>query len=399
MPAKPQFAVGLDAGSSRTRCVICVLEGESLRYLGHGLSMASGWNKGVISDQDAVAESLRAAVTDAERSAGVSVEFVTLGIGGNHVGGAHSRGHYDFGRPSEVSQDDLTFTAEQAAKVRLEPDRMVLHVLPQDFTLDGRPGFRKPHRGVCSRLEAHVHVITASIQEHQSLISAAHLAHLPVEETVFEPLAAAYSCLYPEDRARGVAVLDIGMQSTGLVIYNGEAIQLASSIPVWGDRFTRDVASMFKVTPEDAECLKQEYGCALLGLTADSSLIEVPSAEGRRPREARRGELIEILEARAEQLFQFVLAEIRRANMDRQLLEGIVLTGGGSMLNGMCDMAERVLDCQAGNGLAKGIADWPEELESPLWTTAAGLAMYSAKLKQYRPPQRGAGGLLGLVMR
>ena len=399
MPSKLQLAVGLDAGSSRTRCVICALEGDNLRYLGHGLAMASGWKKGVLSDQEALAESIRAAVTDAERSAEVSVECATLGIGGMHVDGAHSRGHYDFGRPTEVSQDDLTFTAEQAAKVRLEPDRMVLHVLPQDFTLDGRPGFRKPHRGVCSRLEANVHVVTASMQEHHALIAAAHLAHLPVEETVFEPLAAAYACLFPEDRARGVAVVDIGMESTGLVIYNGEAIQLASSVPVWGDRFTLDVASIFKITPEDAECLKQEYGCALLGLTADSSLIEVPSPEGRRPREARRGELIEILEARAEQLFEFVLAEIRRSGMDRNLFEGVVLTGGGSLLNGMCDIAERVLNCQAGNGLAKGIADWPEELESPLWTTAAGLAMYSAKLKHYRPPQRRSGGLLGLVMR
>jgi cell division protein FtsA len=399
MPSKPQLAVGLDVGSSRVRCVICALEGENLRYLGHGLAVSSGWNKGRIVDQDAVAESLRAAVTDAERQAKVQVDCATLGIGGMHIEGSQSRGHYDFGRPTEISQDDLTFSAEQAAKVRLEPDRMLLHVLPQDFTLDGRSGFRKPHRGVCARLEAHVHVVTASIQEHQSLIAAAHLAHLPVEETVFEPLAAAYACLFPEDRSRGVAVVDIGAHSTGLVIYNGEAIQLASSVPVWGERFTRDIASVFKITTEDAECLKQEYGCALLGLTSDSSLIEVPSAEGRRPREARRGELIEILEARAEELFQFVQAEIRRSGMDRNLFEGIVLTGGGSLMQGICDMAERVLNCPAGNGLAKGIADWPEELGSPLWTTAAGLAMYSAKLKQYRPPARKAGGLLGLVMR
>src|SRR5580704_2439160 len=398
-PSKTQLAVGLDAGSSRTRCVICALEGDHLRYLGHGLASSGGWSKGRIVDPDAAADSLRAAVDDAERGAAVSVESVTLGIGGAHIYGAQSRGLYEFGRPREVGWDDLTYAAQRATQVRLEPDRMLLHVLPQDFTLDGRAGFRKPNKGVCSRLESNVHLVTASTQEHQALVAAAHLAHLPVEETVFEPLAAAYACLYPQDRARGVALVDLGMHSTGLVIYDGDAIQLASSLPVWSDHFTRDIASVFKITPEDAECLKQEYGCALLGLTADSSLIEVPSPEGRPPREARRGELIEILEARAEELFLYVLGEIQRAGMERNLYEGIVLTGGGSQLNGMCDVAERVLNCQAGNGLAKGVGDWPDELESPMWTTAAGLAMYSAKLKLQHPPQRRAGGILGLVMR
>jgi cell division protein FtsA len=396
---KIQLAVGVDAGSLRTRCVICALDGDRIRYLSHGLASSAGWAKGRITDQEAVAESIRAAVTDAERGARARVESITLGIGGVHIHGAQSRGVYEFGRPREVGPEDLSYAAQLASDVRLERDRMLLHVLPQDFTLDGRAGFRKPHKGVCSRLEANVHVITASAQEHQALVAAAHLAHLAVEETVFEPLAASYACLLPTDRGRGVALLDLGLHSTGLVIHDGDSVQLASSLPVWSDHFTRDIATVFKVTYEDAECLKQEYGCALLGLTSDSSLIEVPSPEGRAPREARRGELIEILEARAEELFRYVRQEVQRARMERILYEGIVLTGGGSLLNGMCDMAERVLDCQAGNGLAKGIGDWPEELESPTWTTAAGLAMYSAKLKLHRPPQRRAGGLLGLVVR
>jgi cell division protein FtsA len=400
MPVKVQLAVGLDAGSSRTRCVVCELEGDQLRYLGHGEApAASGWSKGRIVDQEAVAQSIRAAVTGAENNAHVLIDSAVVGIGGTHIHGAQSRGLYEFGRPREVSQEDLSYAAELASEVRLERDRMLLHVLPQDFTLDGRAGFRKPHKGVCSRLESNVHVVTASIAEHQALVAAAHSAHLAVEETVFEPVAAAYACLLPEDRARGVALLDLGLHSTGLVIYDGDAVQLATSLPVWSDHFTRDIATVFKVTYEDAESLKQQYGCALLGLTADSSLIEVPSAEGRPAREARRGDLIEVLEARAEELFQHVRAELQRVSMERSLYEGIVLTGGGALLSGMCDMAERVLDCQAGNGLAQGIGDWPEDLGSPLWTTAAGLAMYSAKLKLHEPPQRRVGGLLGLVLK
>jgi len=401
MASKTQLVVGLDAGSSRTRCVICALEGSFIRYLGHGLAPAAGWAKGRVTDQEAVADSIRAAVTDAERGAQTSVDAVTVGVGGMQVHGAHSRGLYEFGRPREVDSADMAYAVELASEVRLERDRLVLHVEPQDFTLDGRAGYRKPNKGVCSRLEANVHVISASFQEHQAIVAAVHLAHLAVEETVFEPMAAAYACLTQEHRARGVALLDMGLDSTDLVVYDGEALLLASSIPIWADHFTRDVAAVFKVTYEDAECLKQQYGCALLGLTADSSLIEVPSPEGRPPREARRSDLNEILEARAEELFQYVRAELQRVGMERNLLEGIVLSGGGALLNGMCDMAERVLNCQASNGLAteSDVGEWPDELKSPAWTTAAGLAMYSGKLKLHRPPRRRMGGLMGLVLR
>ncbi|HEY7334708.1 MAG TPA: cell division protein FtsA [Bryobacteraceae bacterium] len=398
-PAKTQLAVGVDAGSLWTRCVVCALEGDYLRYVGHGLASSAGWVKGRISDQEAVGESIRAAVADAQRGAPAVIEAVTLGVGGAHVRGAQSRGVYEFGRPREVGLEDLSFAARRASEVHLESDRMLLHVFPQDFVLDGMAGYRKPHKGICSRLEANVHLVTGSILEHQALVASAHLAHLEVEETVFEPVAAAYACLAPEDRASGVALLDVGLHSAGLVIYDGEALQLAATLPVSSDLFTRDIAAMFKVGYEDAECLKREYGCAMLGLTSDSTLIEVPSPEGRAPREARREELVEILEARAEELFTYALDEVRRAGMDRKLLDGIVMTGGGSLLAGMCDMAERVLNCQSGSGLAKGIDAWPDELESPLWTTAAGLSMYSAKLKLHRPPRRRARGLLGLVMR
>jgi cell division protein FtsA len=399
MKTPTQLAVGLDAGSSRTRCIVAALEGDQIRYLGHGEAPAAGWSKGRVTDQDALSQSIRAAVTEAERRAQVPVEAITAGVGGASIAGAQSRGLYEFGRPREVDLDDLAYAVKLASDVRLERGRMLLHVLPQDFTLDGRAGFRKPHKGVCSRLEANVHIVTGSFQEHQAVVAAAHLAGLVVEETVFEPMAAAYACLSPEERSRGVAVLDLGLHSSDLVVYDGDALLLAASIPVWADHLTRDVATVFKVTYEDAECLKQQYGCALLGLTADSSLIEVPSPEGRPPREARRSELNEILEARAEELFLYVRAELQRVGMERSLFEGIVLTGGGAMLNGMCDIAERVLNCQAGNGLSKNLGDWPEDLHNPVWTTAAGLALYSARLKLHEPPRRKMSGLMGLVVR
>lgn len=401
MNSKLQLAVGVDAGSARTRCIISVIENGGIRYLAHGLAPSAGWAKGRIVDQVALSDSIRAAVNDAEQGADVSVESVTLGVGGTEVHGAQSRGLYEFGRPHEIRPEDLEYAVALAADVRMEHDRALLHVLPSDFTLDGRAGFRRPQKSVCSRLEAHVHIVTTGLQQHQALVAAAHLAHLTVEETVFEPMAAAYACLRPEARARGVALLDMGMHSTDLVIYDGESMLLAASLPIFGDHLTRDIAAIFHVTYEDAEVLKQEYGCAVLGLTADSSLIEVPAPEGHPWREAHRSELIEVLEARAEELFRYVRAELQRVGMERRLYEGIILSGGGALLTGMCDMAEHVLDCQAANGLVSesDIGGWPEELKSPLWTAAAGLALFSAKLKMHRPPARSASGLVGLILK
>jgi cell division protein FtsA len=396
---KPRLAVGIDAGSSKTRCVVCLLENSRLQFLGYGEAPARGWAKSRITDQNGVAESIRNAVAEAERLAQVSVESAVVGIGGAAIEGANGRGVYEFGRPREVEAGDLGYAVERATRVRLEEDRLLLQVFPQDFTVDGRAGYRNPQGVKCSRLEANVHIITANLQEHQFLVAAVHQAHLAVEETVFEAMAAAYAAVLPEDRNRGVAVVDIGMHSTGITIYDCEALLLAASIPVGGDHFTKDVAWCLTTSYEDAEMLKLEYGCAILGLTSDHSLIEIPSPDGRPSREATRRQLNVVLEARAEELFEYVRAAVTRVGMEQSLLEGIVLCGGGARLAGMCDMAERVLNCQARNGLAIGIRDWPEELNQTEWTVAAGLSMYSARLKLKREQRRRAPGLAGMVLR
>jgi cell division protein FtsA len=394
-----RLAAGLDVGGSMTRCVICRLEDSHVRLLGFGETPSRGWVKGRLSDQAAASESIRITVEAAERDAGISVDAAVVGVGGGTVHSSNSRGLYEFGRPREIDPGDLGYAVELASRVRLEDDRLMLQVVPQDFTLDGRAGYRNPKGSTCSRLEANVHVITASVHEHNSLLNAVHQAHLAVEETVFEPLAAAYACILQEDRARGVALIDIGAHSTDMVVYDGETLLRACSLPISGDHFTRDVAFGLTTAYEDAEMLKREYGCAILGLTGDNSLIEVPSAEGRVPRETSRRQLNEILEARAEELFLYIRHEFAKVGMEQALLEGVVLTGGGAMLNGMCDMAEHVLNCQARNGLPIGIQDWPEPLNNPSWATAAGLAMYSAKLKMQKEWKRKVPGIMGLVLR
>lgn len=398
MGNKTKLAAGLDLGSSATRVVICALEEDSLRFLGYGEAPVQGWNRARLVDQEALAQSIRFALHEAEMRAQASPESAVIGIGGC-VSGINSRGVYEFGRRRDVEPDDLRYAVELAARVRLEEDRQVLQICPQDFTLDGRAGYHNPKGILCARLEANVHVVTVSMQDHQGLISAVHHAHLAVEESIFEAIAAAYAAILPEDRARGAVLVDIGAQSTHLAVYDGDALLHATALPVGADHFTRDISWLLKVNYENAESLKREYGCAVTGTSSDSSLVEIPSAEGRGMREAPRKQLNEILEARAEEIFERVYEEILRVGMEQSLLEGAVLTGGGSMLAGMCDMAERVLNCQARNGLATGIDGWPKELDNPVWTTVAGLTMYSGRLKMRRDWKRAPAGLAGLALR
>ncbi len=397
-----RFAVGLDLGSTTTRAVICAVEGQTIRFLGYGEAPVQAWNRWRLAEPGALTESIRFALHEAESRAQVSVDSAVIGVGGC-VSGMNSRGLYEFGRRREIEPDDLRYAVELAARVRLEDDRQVLQICPQDFTVDGRAGYRNPKGILCARLEANVHVVTASMQEHEGIIGALHHAHLAVEESIFEGIAAAYASILPEDRARGVAVIDIGAQSTQLAVYDGDALLLAAAIPVAADHLTRDLSWLLKVNYEDAENLKRQYGCAVTGLVSDHTLIDVPTPEGRGVREAPLKQLNEILEARAEEIFERVYAEILRVGMEQSLLEGVVLTGGGANLPGMCDIAERMLNCQARNGLAMGVEAWPSELDSPSWTVAAGLAMYSGRLKTRRDVKRTSsrvtGGLAGLVSR
>ena len=402
VPNRTQLAVGLDAGSSRTRVVvICLLEDGHIRYLSHGLAPSAGWAKGRVTDQDAVAESIHAAVVDAERGAQVAGRSASRSASAAwQFAARRAAACTNSAAPAKWTRKTWPTPSKLASEVRLERERMLLHVLPQDFTLDGRAGYRKPQqrRVLASRSQRpHRHGVVSGT-------SGRGRGHAYGRSrrggNGFRADGRRLRLPRPEERARGVALLDFGLHSTDLVVYDGDALLLASSIPVWADHLTRDVAAIFKVTYEDAECLKQQYGCALLGLTSDSSLIEVPSPEGRPPREARRSELNEILEARAEEMFLYIRTELQRVGMERTCYEGIVLTGGGAFLNGMCDMAERVLNCQAGNGLARRtIRRLARRVEEPAWTTAAGLALYSAKLKLHQPPRRRLAGLMGLVLR
>jgi cell division protein FtsA len=399
MAIKPVYAAGLDAGSRTTRLVVCLVEQGRLRLVGFGSAPSQGWLKGRIADQKTVADSMLAALRQAEAMAGASVESVVAGMGGQTLRGANGRGVVDLGHERGVDQRDVNRVVNRASRVQLQEDRMVLQLFPQDFVIDDQPGHSDPRNMLATRLELQVHLVTSSIQEHNSLIGAVNQAHLTVEETIFEGLAGCYAAVLPEDRRQGIAVVDIGADSTELAVYYGDAMQLATTIRVCGDHFTRDLAQGLCLGFEDAERVKVEYGSAVADHCAENVLVEVPTPENREHRHVQRKFLNQILEARSKELFQHVRVELARVRMERALLGGVFLTGAGAKLPELCDVAEGALQCQARYGLAVGIQDWPEEMRDPEWTTAAGLAMYSAKLKEKAEQERESAGWLGRMLR
>lgn len=396
MPRKPVCGVGVDAGSDWTRVVVVVLENGCVRLASFAEARSQGWEKSRIADAKAVADAIHAAAREAELRAQTPIESAVLGAGGLTVGCGASRGGHENGYPREFKQRELNLVLERASQVQVGEDQILLHVCVRDFSVDGSGGVRDPRGRSGSHLEAFVNVITFSHQEYEVLLGAAQQAQLMVEEVVYEPMAAAYACLRADQRRRGVALVDVGAESADLIVYRGDAVALAQSLPLGGAYFTRDVARGLEISWEEAEAVKLQHGCALRGLSGDGTLIEVPAPFGRPPREMPRSELSFILEARAVQLFRLVRRELARARLCEELLGGVLLCGGMARLNGMCDVAEKVLQCETGWGLPIGIRDWPAKLVDPGWTTAAGLAMYSARLKQ-RELERPRRGLLSKV--
>jgi len=398
MQEKPVYAVGLDAGSNRTRIVVCALEEERLRLLGQAAVESRGWSKGAIADQQAVAETVLAALEEAERSAGVSIESAVVGMGGPTLRGANGRGVLELGYPREIQQRDVNRVKERAARVQLQEDRMVLQLFPQDFVVDDHPGHRDPRKMTATRLEMNVHLVTASAREHSALVGAVNQAHLVAEETVFEAQASWYAAVRPEERREGVALVDIGAESTSLVVYYGDTMCLASGVRVSASHFTSDLARGLCVSPAEAEQVKLEFGCASAADSPENIRVELPSPEGCDTRQAPKKHVDLILESRASELFQLVRGELARVGMEHALTGGVFLSGGGAKLAEIADVAETELGCQSRFGLPVGIADWPAEMNDPEWCTAAGLAMYSAKLKEQAERQRAAVGWLSRIL-
>ena len=389
MDKKQDHIVGLDLGSDWTRCFIGTEENSRLRFVGSGCARVDGWSKGVISDQDSVLSSVDQAVQQAEESGGRSIESVVVGIGGSHVVGNTSHTYVSLpGEESDVRAQDVDAAVEAAARTSPSTDRTILQLIPLAFAVDQQTVLQNPVGIAGRRLDAHVHVITAQTQAHNNVCTVVNRASLVVQETVFEPFAAAQAVLEEREREMGVVVIDLGAGSTDLLAYLDNQVRLASSIPVGGGHFSSDVATVLKTSKKEAASLIEQYGCAIAEQTPHNVTIEVPSITGEYSKPQSRRLLNQIIEARARETFELIATELRHTRLEDRLVAGVVLTGGLAGLSGMCDVAEEVLGMTTRIGLPPRLEGMPDALDHPAWATSIGLVLYGQRLQVKKQRKR-----------
>jgi cell division protein FtsA len=380
----------IDVGSAKTCALVAETSENGLRYRGHGIAESRGSRKGVIVDLDKAVSSIQKAVETAEDVAGAPIEHALVGVAGSHVRGLNSHGGITFGtRPREIAKEEIRMAVEKARAIQLPADREILHLLPQEFILDEQPGVHDPLGMMAARLEVRVHMVTSASSATQNVVTAVNRAGVHVDDTVFEPLACADSILRADERDLGVCLADIGAGSTEIAVFHQGAVAYTGVIPVGGDHFTSDLSVGLCTPVNEAEKLKKLYGNAIVTLIPEGNEVEVPSVGDRPSRLMAQRLLGEILEPRARELCEMLRDSLRQSGMFDICVAGVVLSGGGSRLPGLIDIAESVLRKSVRLSWPVPLAKMPTELAEPEYATALGMVYYGHRARVARGLQDG----------
>jgi cell division protein FtsA len=381
----PNLITAIDLGSAKTFVLVAEAGETGLRYLAHGSVESKGSRKGAIADLEKAAASIQKAVERAEGSCGFAIDSAFVGIGGSHVRGLNSRGGIPLGsRPREVAREDIRAAVEKARSLSLPPDWHVLHLLPQEFIVDDQNSIRDPAGMLGAKLEVQVHVITGIANVTQNAVTALNRAGIEVQDTIFEPLAAADCVLKSDERELGVALVDIGAGSSELVVYHEGVVIHSGVVPIGGDHFTNDVAVGLRTPLTDAEKIKKIFGSAVVTRVPEGNEIEVPAVGDRPSRLMPQRFVAEILEPRARELFEHVRENLRQGRVLDRCATGSVLIGGGAKLAHIAEIAESVLRRPARIGRPAPMAKMPEDLVEPEFATAIGLISYANRARFLR---------------
>lgn len=396
MARKERYLVGLDVGTSKVSAIVGeMMDDGTIDIIGIGLAESKGIRRGVVNNVDSAAEAIKKALDEAELTAGVEIDTVHLALSGAHVKAFNSRGVVAVaGRNREIAREDVKRAIDAARAVALPAGREILHVLPQDFVVDDQDGIAVPVGMTGSRLEVNVHVVTGSSSSMQNMVACVNRAGVEVGDTVLEQLAASESVLTPDEKELGVCVVDIGGGTTDFAVFERGSLWHAGVLAVGGDHFTNDIAVGLRMPIPEAEKLKRRSGCALTSLVPEDETMEVASIAGRRSRMMPRRVLSEILQPRAEEVCHLLWDEIRKAGFEKSLNSGIVLTGGGSMLEGMVEIAEQIFDLPVRRGAPEEVGGLADHVNNPTFATSVGLVMYAHRNLQ-QEPERVGGGAIG----
>jgi len=372
---------GLDVGTTK----VCAVIGEvtpagGLDVIGIGTSPSRGLRKGVVVNIDSTVEAIKKAVGEAEQMAGVEVGSVLAGVSGGHIRGVNSRGVVAVsGKNKEVGPADLERALEAARAINLPPDREIIHVLPQAYVVDDQDGVKEPLGMSGVRLEVEVHIVTAAVTSVQNVIRSVNRAGLTVQDIVLEPLASSEAILSSDEKELGVLLIDMGGGTTDVALFRDGAIWHTAVLALGGDHISNDIAVGLRTPTAEAEELKKRHGCALTALVREEETVAVPSVGGRKPRELSRQILSEIIQPRVEEIFTLVARDLARAGLEDAPAAGVVVTGGTAIMDGVPELAGQVFDLPVRRGVPEGVGGLGDVVQSPIFATAVGLALYGVR--------------------
>src|SRR5512141_1245324 len=377
--------VGLDIGTSKIVAMVAELKPEGgFDVIGYGSAPSRGLKKGVVVNIESTVNAIQRALEEAELMADCKIRDVYTGTAGSHIKSFNSHGMVAI-KDREVSRLDVERVMETAKAVNILNDQQVLHVLNQEFIIDGQEDVREPIGMSGIRLEVKVHIVTGAVSAAQNIMKCVRRCGLEVRDLVLQPLASATAVVSEDEKDLGVCLVDIGGGTTDIAVFTQGAIRHTGVIPIAGDQITNDIAMALRTPTKDAEDIKQRYGCALRQLADPQQMVEVPGIGERGPRQLSRQTLAEVIEPRIEELYSLVQAELRRSGYEELLSSGIVLTGGSSSMQGMVELGEEIFHMPVRIGQPQYQGGLSEVVRNPRYSTAVGLLLLG--LQQQRQQQ------------
>ena len=379
MAKKPNkdLMVGIDIGTSKVVTIVCETSKEGgLNIIGVGSHPSEGLKKGVVVNIEATVQSIQNSVKQAEDMAGCQIYSAYTGIAGSHIRSINSHGIVAI-RDTEVTQLDIDRVIDAAKAVAIPADQKILHILPQEFIIDNQDSIREPIGMSGVRLEAKVHIVTGAVNAAQNIVKCLKRCGLVASDIVLEQFASSQSILTEDEKELGVCMIDIGGGTTDIAIFTDGSIRHTAVIPIAGDQVTSDMAIALRTSTRHAEEIKLKYSCALQDIADVNLMIDIPAMGDRNSgRHISQRALAEIIEARYEELFSLVSAEIRRSGLEDALAAGIVITGGGSKAPGAAELGERVFKMPVRVGGPQFVTGLADVIHNPIYATGVGLLLY-----------------------
>jgi len=376
--------VGLDIGTTKVSAVIGQYnENNILEVTGVGSSPTRGLRRGIIINIESTVKSVIQAVEAAEMMSGREVDEVCTGISGAHIEGINSRGVVAVtGKGREIIREGVDRVIDAAKAIVVPMDRVILHVIPQEFVVDDQGGIKNPVGMIGVRLESEVHIVTGSLSAAQNIMKSVNRAGFKVNELILESLAASKAALSQDEKELGVLLIDLGGGTTNILVHIEGSPYHSSILSIGGDQVTSDLSIMLKTPLDSAEKIKKDAGCCYLDLVADDEEVQIPRVGGRPPERISRRRIAQIIQPRMEEIFRLTKEQIENKGYLNRLGGGVVVVGGGALLPGIVELATETFGLPVRIGYPMKLGGLVEEYSSPEFATAVGLLLFGSRREE-----------------